>query len=190
MKNIIGLLLLLTVSCSHTHLAHEARVDDQCSAKINKIKPTTTQQFVDLTKQATAGTMSLALAGLSGTADAVVITLTHPVTKVTFCLAAVGLSARYNNYHNPHGFEICQGALNPYTNPKLAQLTLDGTKAWRCPNLDYIGKGLRQVASCYANNQENDKARQQLENVLKNKDILDCLSTQEVSRIKDHITRL
>lgn len=179
-------LLILLFSCSHDKLIKQAHVSGSCSKKIKEIQPRYGQSLIDLSKQATTGTVSIAIAGVGAATDALVIIFTHPATKFTLCAAtlAVALDGHVNDA------QICNLVTDPYYNPKLAQKALDSTKSWRCPNLDYISQGLREVAKCYSDHNESDKAKLQLESILSNKTILPCISDSEIQLIKREISLL
>jgi len=187
MKNIILLtIVIFSFSCSHTELIRKAHVPGNCEQRIREITPPTGQRLIDLTKQATTGTASIAIAGLGATTDALFIILTSPITKVTLCVATVSIALTGNGTDT----NICKYMLEPGYNPELTQKALDSTKSWRCPNLDYVSKGLRNVASCYSEQNKNDKARSQLNNILDNKVISDCISEEETKEITKQIEGL
>jgi hypothetical protein len=186
---ILTLTLLFGFSCSHQQLIQEAHIQGSCSDEIKKIEPPPCQRLIDLSKQATSGSVSIAIAGIGAATDALVIVLTNPVTKFTLCVAAIAAVTASQSSHSTD-LNICSSIAEPGYNPKLAQKALDGTVSWRCPNLDYISLGLREVASCYASHAETGKARQQLESILKNKTLSPCLSEEETEKIQSQISAL
>ncbi|HXH31948.1 MAG TPA: hypothetical protein VNJ01_14155 [Bacteriovoracaceae bacterium] len=86
--------------------------------------------------------------------------------------------------------DICKHAAGPGFNPGFTKKALSQTKSWRCPNLDYVSAGLRKVASCYQARGEKDKAKLQLENILNNETITECISEEESLRVSDKIEEL
>lgn len=187
MKIIVLITFLISCfSCSHTELIKEVHVPGNCEQEIKNITPPTGQRLIDVTKQATSGTASIAIAGLGATTDALFIILTSPITKVTLCVATVTIALKGNGTDT----NICKYMLEPGYTPELQQKALDSTKSWRCPNLDYISKGLRKVASCYSEQNENNKAKSQLNNILGNKVISDCISAEEKKEITKQIKGL
>jgi hypothetical protein len=189
MKKIILLMILsLLSSCSHNKkkILDETEIAGICADKLKDITPPKGQEIIDFSKQITAGTASIAIAGLGVATDALVIVLTSPVTKVSICLVAI---AALTDGHGGNA-NICNYVTEPGLNPKLTQKSLDHTKSWRCPNLDYISEGLRGVASCYVEHDEKDKAKLQLDGILKNKTISDCISDDEKSKILSDLQKL
>lgn len=180
--------LLFTSSCSHDHkkIIQDSQVIGSCTDKIQNIKPPKGQEIIDFTKQATTGTASLAITGVGATTDALVIVLTHPATQVVLCLTTVALLSKGEHVET----DVCQFISSEAYDPGLRHSALKNTKSWRCPNLDYISAGLRDVANCYRDKNESEKARLQLENILKNETLFPCLSTKEIKIIKNEIQRL
>lgn len=187
MKLIILLLTLaLSASCSHDKLIHQAHVSGNCSEKIKDITPPADQGLLDLTKQATAGSVSIAITGAGAATDALIIILTNPLTKISLCVATVSIILSGASVNT----DICNYATDPSYNPKLAQKALDHTISWRCPNLDYISEGLRKVATCYSDKNEKDKAKLQLQNILRNKTIYECIYQEEALRVENEIAQI
>jgi len=181
-------MLFLSIACSHHEktFIQQTYIVGNCSEQIKAIKLPYGQNFIDISKQATAGSVSVAIAGVGAVTDAFVIILTSPVTKITLCVMTISavLSGHGGNS------DICNYLSDPGYNPKLAQKALDKTKSWRCPNLDYISEGLRNVATCYVDQNEKAKAKLQLESILKNKQISQCLSKNETDRIQQEIQKI
>ncbi len=184
-------MLSLVLACSHEKIIKDSSVSGSCDAKIKEIKLPPGQSVIDISKQATAGTMSIAITGVGATTDALMILLTNPLTKFTVCITAVAFVAAYSHgryYNAGNDSRLCGEAIGSSTyNPKLAQKALDATQSWRCPNLDYVSEGLRSVASCYADKGEKEKARMQLESILNNKTIRKCISEKETDLIHHQI---
>jgi hypothetical protein len=187
MKTIILLTMtFISVSCSHMEHAQEATVAGTCDQKIKEITPPLNQRIIDISKQATAGVASIAIAGVGAGADAVVIVITSPVTRAALCLATVSMLVS----GRPASTDICNHLGEAGYNPKLMQKSLDSTKSWRCPNLDYISKGLRDVASCYLDHDEKDKAKSQLNNILTDKIISGCISEEETQEVISQMAKI
>jgi hypothetical protein len=187
-KILILSFLTLLSSCSHNKkkLLDETQIAGICADRLKDINPPKGQEIIDFSKQITAGTASIAIAGLGVATDAIVIVLTSPVTKVTVCLVAI---AALTDGHGA-GLDVCGIVAEPGHNPKLAQKSLDHTTGWRCPNLDYIAEGLRGVASCYLEHANKEKAKLQLDAILKNKTLSDCISDDEKSKIEVEMQKL
>jgi hypothetical protein len=187
MKKIILISLsLLSFSCSHTERVEKIYVPGICDQKIKEITPPPGQRIIDITKQSTAGVASVAIASVGAGVDAIVIVLTSPVTRLALCAGAITAIASGSHVDT----NICNHLSGPGFNPQLMQTTLDNTKLWRCPNLDYISKGLRDVASCYVEYNEKEKARSQLNNILNDKTIYECISEEETKKITAQIAEL
>ncbi len=182
----LSLALVLFSSCSHENLIKQAHISGNCSEKIREIVPPPGQRIMDFSRQVATGSVSIAIAGVGAATDAIVIVLTSPVTKISLCVTAIAIAASGESID----LGFCQYAGEPGLNPKLAQKALDHTKSWRCPNLDYISQGLRKVAACYSQGKENEKAKLQLESILNNKTISECISTEEIDRIKIEMAQL
>lgn len=188
MKHIILFFALIaSTSCSHKDLIKENHVRGECSDNIKHITPPDGQRLIDITKQATAGSASIAIISAGFATDTLFILLTNQVTKITLCIATVALASKSKN---SIGTNLCSYLNEKTYDPELTQKAISSTASWRCPNLDYVSVGLREVATCYAAKNEKDKARLQLKNILNDKTISKCISKEEKFRVRNEIALL
>jgi hypothetical protein len=185
MKYFFSIIVVFAISCSHRDVHEKHLVKGDCSSEFEKVDLPAHQKIINTTSQVTGTTFSVALSTVGFATDAVFVVLTNPITKYTLCMAIMSEGS------NPSSYHACSDLAGTETYlPKMGDGILNNTKSWRCPELDHISKGLRQVASCYVKKSDNENALNQLLAVKKSHDFYKCLSPKEKQAILNQINSI
>lgn len=69
----------------------------------------------------------------------------------------------------------------------LGKTIKEGTSNWKCPKIDHISIGLREVSACYKKINRLDKAREQLLSIYNDKLYKKCLSGTEYEKVNKEL---
>ena len=138
--------------------------------------------------QGTKTTASYILTGVGYTGDLLLYTTGGLLFGAGVCLPiAVAGDNGFNNCFN--AFTI--SAREEMKLPDLGKRAYENTVKWRCPEVNYLSRGIRAVSECHLKNGNDAESLKNLKFLEGNKDLYACLTSKErlqVSLLKSKIS--
>lgn len=202
-NHIILLIFLLFIGCStkskRNGYAKQEIISpsNSCSKLLENKKLPFGAEIVSQTLESTGTLASLVVSGMTYSTD-LIISLTGGVfIGATICspLLAVDVALLKGGNHgnNLPGVQ-CVSDTAPEISKKMysnwGRDTYRATRKWRCPELDYLSEGLRDVSKCYKDSNELNMAKEQLLAIKKSTIFSHCLSKKEKQNIESELDQL
>jgi hypothetical protein len=197
MKFVLPFVLLLAISCSTAtqKIRDNQMVGGVCEQKFKETKLHKGQYIWQKVGETTTTGMSYLVTGLGYSTDFAVSFTSGVIAGVGLCSPIIALDALTSQ----NGTQIsnvsgeCIGEVGvfagEYLNPKLGPKAFQGTKSWRCPNVDPVAFGLVKVADCYQDMGQRALARAQLQKITHSEVFRTCLSKDARKKIEEKLDR-
>ena len=196
----IFLLLTFCIGCSSPRKFNESIKTNQCEDALKNIpEDQAGPKLMSQIQKGTGTVFSYALTGGAYTAEVVWDFLAGVTTVTVVCAApTIALMAASGGRAAIAGdgavcFDDPKVAYKTLNSPPLGRKTRAATKSWECPNVDGLGRSIREVAGCFSARGGPANERAALDTLVsgrKNVSFFSCLSTPEQTEFNKEIDRL
>lgn len=202
MKNICLLAIYVIIhgvlpSCQSRKLEAEAfsnsKATKNCLDILAKSRPNYIERVYGDGKALVGSGVSYLATGAAYTSEALLRISGGIVLGVVVCSPVIAIEGSLGG--NGQVSSECIGKagsviFDPPNSYSFGKSTYKQTSDWRCPEVDYISKGLRDISRCYWKDGQEDKAKKQLGFVTGNEFLYNCLSSDEKERVKSSLDKL
>lgn len=180
------LFLLFLIACtSNKKMIKKHVVEGSCESKIQTVQLPKGQEILSNIKEVAGKGTSYMVTGLAYSTDVILSFTGGILGGAVVCSPLLAFDAMASSSTisgdciGSVGGEIMD-ATNPHLGPKVSQ----GTKSWRCPDMDPIAEGLIRVSECYKEKGETELAKLQLKRMVESKGFHSCLSKKMRTKIQ------
>lgn len=192
MRNLISLLVIFTLSCSHTEQQLEQQLSEQdCNATLKNA-----DKIETVSRKAGGAARNLAAYSFitaSYTAEVLWDATAGTVLFVGLCGPVIAASIASKASSGPLACIPVVPGMKHLFAPPLGRRAKENTKKFRCPNLDDLLASLTKVSQCYEKRGDRaslEKAAQSLEAIENSNDFYVCLEESDQLRISSELERL
>ena len=181
------MILILFFSCANDPKKTIVKTqNNNCMQKINSDERTFVQKALDVSEENFGTGASYLLTGAGYTSDVIISVVGGVGASIIICSPIITLEAIAKSNGEASGRCIghMSGEIIKAFPNSIGKTTYESTASWRCPEVDYISKSLRKVASCYQSQQQKDKAYSQLQAILEDPLLQRCSSKKERQKVQ------
>lgn len=185
------LIIALLNSCSSREKEKDFRKDlssNDCESALKKNIPSKSTEIIGQTVKGTGTIASYLVTGIGYTSDFLIlfgggigigVVVCSPIVAIEAAAKSSGRASaecigRISSTFLGSDFE---GAIG------LGKTAYKNTESWRCPNLDFLSEGFREVAACHHRKGNQGKAIEQIKVLKQNSKLIKCLSSEERNNI-------
>lgn len=192
LRFIAGLSIFTLLSCTHKkmedkYLVQSDLAPQSCLKELEDSKRDSIDQVFDVVVNGTQSGVSYLLSGAGYTTDFVIVAVGGLAVGVVICSPIIALEGSLRGSGRASG--ECVGNVSgniwkEFPEKGIGGTLYESTESLRCPEVDYISKGLRNVSSCYKSKGMDNYALEQVQAIESDPVLKKCSSETEKEKVQ------